>query len=152
MKPPEWYDVIRYHIVPPVFLVVFTGAVQYLALVGQGETNITWRLAASKALCNSFSWGCVALFSLWAILWLQLPAGQVYGPPTLFGHRPPYQVLCQGMISTPSYTGCLPNASTVLGIVHSLSILYCIGPCLHNEELHDLYSSPSIVRVIKQGG
>jgi hypothetical protein len=84
--------VVRYNIVPPLFLVVFTGAVQYLALVGQGETNITWRLAASKALGNSFSWACVGLFSLWAILWLQLPSGQVHGPPTLFGYRPPYQV------------------------------------------------------------
>jgi hypothetical protein len=92
MKPPEWHGVVRYHIVPPIFLVVFTGAVQYLALVGQGETNITWGLAASKALGNSFSWGCVGLFSLWAILWLQLPSGQVHGPPTLFGYRPPYQV------------------------------------------------------------
>jgi hypothetical protein len=92
MKPPEWYGVVRYHIVPPIFLVVFTGAVQYLALVGQGETNITWRLAASKALGNSFSWACVGLFSLWAILWLQLPSSQVHGPPTLFGYRPPYQV------------------------------------------------------------
>jgi hypothetical protein len=95
MKPPEWYDVIRYHIVPPVFVVVFTGAVQYLALVGQGETNITLRLAASKAMGNSFSWGCVALLSLWAILWLQLPASRVYGPPTLFGYSPPYQVQCK---------------------------------------------------------
>jgi hypothetical protein len=100
MKPPEWYDVIRYHIVPPIFLVVFTGAVQYLALVGQGEINVTWRLAASKALGNSFSWRCVGLFSLWAILWLKLPAGQVHGPPTLFGYRPPYQVLQQGTIPT----------------------------------------------------
>jgi hypothetical protein len=95
MKPPEWYGVLRYHIVPPIFLVVFTGAVQYLALVGQGETNITWRLAASKALGNSFSWACVGLFSLWAILWLQLPSSQVHGPPTLFGYRPPYQVGCK---------------------------------------------------------
>jgi hypothetical protein len=95
MKPPEWYDVVRYHIVPPVFLVVFTGAVQYLAHVGQGATNITWRLAASKALGNSFSWGCVGLFSLWAFFWLHVPSGQVHGPSTLFGYRPPYQVQCK---------------------------------------------------------
>ncbi|PSN39628.1 7-dehydrocholesterol reductase [Blattella germanica] len=78
-------------IVPPVFLVVFTGAVQYLALVGQGITDVTWRLAASKSFGNGFSWTCVGLFALWAILWLQLPSRQVYGPPTLSGYRPPYQ-------------------------------------------------------------
>ena len=95
MKPPEWYDVVRYHIVPPIFLVVFTGAVQYLAHVGQGATNITLRLVASKALGNSFSWGCVGLFSLWAFIWLQVPSGKVHGPSTLFGYRPPYQVQCK---------------------------------------------------------
>jgi len=95
MKPPEWYNVVRYHIVPPIFLVVFTGAVQYLAHVGQGATNITWSLVASKALGNSFSWGCVGLFSLWAFFWLQVPSGQVHGPSTLFGYRPPYQVQCK---------------------------------------------------------
>ena len=92
MKPPEWYDLARYNIVPPVFLVVFTGAVQYLALVGQGVPHVTWQLAATKSLGNSFSWACVGLFSLWAIIWLQLPSTQVYGPPTLSGYKPPYQV------------------------------------------------------------
>lgn len=104
MKPPEWYDVVRYHIVPPIFLVVFTGAVQYLAHVGQGATYITWRLAASKALGNSFSWGCVGLFSLWAFLWLQVPSAQIHGPSTLFGYRPPYQVQCKGQ-GSPSQIG-----------------------------------------------
>jgi hypothetical protein len=106
MKPPEWYDVVRYHIVPPVFLVVFTVAVQYLAHVGQEETTLTWRLAASTALGNSFSWGCVGLFSLWAVFWLQVPSGLVHGPSTLFGYRPPYQVRCkrQGPRDQVGYT------------------------------------------------
>lgn len=91
MKPPKWYDTVRYHVVPPIFLVVFTGAVEYLAHVGQGTTSISWGLAASKALGNSFSWGCVGLFSLWAVFWLHVPSGQVHGPSTLFGYRPPYQ-------------------------------------------------------------
>ncbi|XP_066999066.2 uncharacterized protein [Anabrus simplex] len=86
-----WYQVLHYHVVPPLFIVVFTGAVQYLALVGHGDTDITITLAASKALGNAFAWGVVAVFVSWAILWLKLPSRQVEGPPTLFGYKPQYQ-------------------------------------------------------------
>nr|CAD7456496.1 unnamed protein product [Timema tahoe] len=86
-----WYAVLRYHVTPPLFLVFFPGVVNFMALWGQGERDVTWGLAASKALGNSFSWAAVGVLVLWATVWLHVPARATLGPPTKFGYRPPYK-------------------------------------------------------------
>ncbi|KAK2720283.1 hypothetical protein QYM36_004233 [Artemia franciscana] len=80
------YDQLRYNVVPPVFVVFFTVATQYLAWKGNEEPN--FRL--SRALGNEFSWKFVGLFFLWAFLSLKVPSKIYKGPVTSFGYTPLY--------------------------------------------------------------
>ncbi|OXA58166.1 7-dehydrocholesterol reductase [Folsomia candida] len=80
-------DLINYHLVPPVFLIVFTVATQYLSYNGNPSRNFElWFV-----LGNSFGWKCIASLVAWALIWLWLPSKTFNGPTTSFGYTPVYQ-------------------------------------------------------------
>uniref|UniRef100_A0A0K8SIV7 7-dehydrocholesterol reductase n=2 Tax=Lygus hesperus TaxID=30085 RepID=A0A0K8SIV7_LYGHE len=83
------YDFIRYKLVPPVFIVVFTGLVQILALFGRGDA-LTAKSVASGFLGNVESWTIVTVFALWAFVWLKIPGPTTKGPASPTGYVPIY--------------------------------------------------------------
>lgn len=81
-------ELINYHVIPPVFLVFFTAAAQYLAHVGNPDKPFQ----LEYLLGNGFAWKCIGILFAWAIVWLRVPSKKFYGPVTSFGLRPEYQV------------------------------------------------------------
>lgn len=129
------WEYIRYNVVPPVFVVFFTIAVQFLAAWGRDEDTID----PSKALGNAYSWKAVLLFALWAFLWLKIPSKKYEGPPTLFGYKPVYSdngvlyywaslvgfFIIQARNSKFSAT-VFENMSEILGTLNIVAFLLCI--------------------------
>ena len=64
---PELWHRLHYEIVPPLFIVVFTFAVQILAYFGSADEGATWSLIGNK-----YSWTVVGILMLWAILSLKV--------------------------------------------------------------------------------
>jgi len=82
------YDLIRYNLVPPVFLLFFTGITQWLVAAGnkQKEFHVS-NLVSPGSL---FSWSVVSVFLLWSFLSLKVPAKTFLGPATPTGYVPVY--------------------------------------------------------------
>lgn len=79
---------INYHIIPPLFLLVFTPLAQVLAQIGNPSKPFQF----SFLLGNSFAWKLIFSVILWALIWLWIPSKKFYGPKTNFGFVPIYQV------------------------------------------------------------
>lgn len=90
---PFWYPdkTIRYHVIPPVFVIFFTAIVQYLVIVARGEEFAIGK-AYENIAGNSTSWKWVAFIILWATVSLKIPSKIAHGPETSFGYKPPYRV------------------------------------------------------------
>ena len=101
------YDLVRYNLVPPLFLVFFTGITQWL--VAAGIPNRWFRafrslviylflfshfrqfsLATLLSPGSFFSWTVVFIFLLWSFLSLKVPARIFKGPATPAGYIPAY--------------------------------------------------------------
>jgi len=85
----EWqrrYNVLRYHVIPPVFVVFFTFAVQLLLL----RANPTEAFTIDRIWGNCYSWKVVGVFMLWAAIFLWIPSNEYHGPVTNFGQVPVY--------------------------------------------------------------
>jgi hypothetical protein len=81
-------DLINYNIVPPVFIIFFTVATQYLSFNGNPTRQFeTWFIFG-----NSFAWKCIGSMISWALIWLWVPSKKFRGPITSFGYTPVYQV------------------------------------------------------------
>lgn len=83
---PGWYDVVRYHIVPPIFVLFFTLAVQLLLLRGNPTVPFQW----DRLLGNAYAWKVNGVFMLWAAVFLWIPSESYSGPATSFGYIPHY--------------------------------------------------------------
>jgi len=82
------YDLVRYNLVPPLFLVFFTGITQWL--VAAGIPNRQFSLATLLSPGSFFSWTVVFIFLLWSFLSLKVPARIFKGPATPAGYIPAY--------------------------------------------------------------
>lgn len=82
-------DFLNYHVIPPVFLVFFTIATQFLAQVGNPDKPFQFE----NIFGNCFAWKCIGILAGWAIFWLLVPGKKFHGPTTSFGLTPVYQVL-----------------------------------------------------------
>lgn len=87
-KKISTWELINYHVIPPVFLVFFTGAAQYLAHAGNPDKPFQ----SEYLLGNVFAWKCIGTLFAWALVWLWLPSKKFNGPTTSFGLTPVYQV------------------------------------------------------------
>ena len=76
-----YYDVVRYRVVPPIFLVVFTCLVQLLVVLG----NPGVVLSTSSLVGTPFAWKVVVVFYAYAFISLKVPAPKFLGPPTNTG-------------------------------------------------------------------
>lgn len=85
------YEYFKQKIVPPLFLVVFTASVQFLALFGRGET-ITWEAILSGLSGNLVAWRIVAVLFTWAYFWLIVARKETKGDPAPDGYIPKYKV------------------------------------------------------------
>ncbi|XP_049955599.1 uncharacterized protein LOC126471453 isoform X1 [Schistocerca serialis cubense] len=83
------YDIIRYHVAPPLLIVGFTCGVQLLVLVGAGQPA-TLSVALSRCWGNTFSWTAVILLLKCAALSLHAPGPSKYGPHSSDKSRPLY--------------------------------------------------------------
>ncbi len=79
------YSKLRYHIVPPAFLVFFTIAAQVLVRVGNPDSKIPLINVGSP-----FAWKVVFASYLWAYLSLIVPAKTFKGPRSPEGQVPVY--------------------------------------------------------------
>jgi len=84
-------NTFRYYVVPPIFLLFFTSIVQYLSVIGRGE-SLTWETAVANLSGNAAAWNWLVVVCLWAFYSLKVPSKTVLGPETPFGYRPTYQV------------------------------------------------------------
>lgn len=85
----EFYDLIRYQVVPPVFLVCFTFITQVLVVVGNPE--LTFSFWSLLSFGSPFAWKVVLSFYLWALLSMKVPGSKIFkGPPTPHGYVPVY--------------------------------------------------------------
>ena len=83
-----WYNVVRYHLVPPTFLIFFTVVTQWL--VAAGNPAKTFSVSSLLNLGSPFSWGLVLSFLAWSLLSLLIPSKQFRGPVTPVGYVPVY--------------------------------------------------------------
>ena len=76
-----FYDTIRYKIVPPVFLVVFTCLAQVLVVLGNPGARVSW----TNLLGSAFAWKLILAFYAYTFLSLKIPSATFMGPPTNTG-------------------------------------------------------------------
>lgn len=112
ISTPKWYDMLRERLVPPGFVVLFTFAVQYLAHRANSSVPFTW----DRIYGNSYSWTVLAIFLLWSLIFLHVPAPVFKGPQTSFGYVPLYtdNGFSYYIITTVTYVGLhyvYPNLS-----------------------------------------
>ncbi|KAF6212512.1 hypothetical protein GE061_013035 [Apolygus lucorum] len=86
----KFYDFIRYHLVPPIFIVLFTALVQIVAQFGRGNT-LTWYAISDGIVGDRTSWIVVLTFVFWAYLFLRTPGKTLKGPPSPTGYVPIYR-------------------------------------------------------------
>lgn len=99
------YDVLRYHIGPPLLMVSTTVGVQALALVGgDGTQNFS-------LLGSNYSWTVVLGLLVWALISLWIPGKEFLGPTTQFGYTPRYKA--NGFQFFFTFPGCLPCTPVV---------------------------------------
>jgi len=87
-KATKSSNFFNHHVVPPVFLIVFTIAAQVLTHVGNPNRPFQWWFLVG----DLFSWTCVFLLVAWAFFWLWVPSKVFEGPTTYFNLTPVYQV------------------------------------------------------------
>ena len=86
MKFSAAYDVFRYHLIPPSFLLVFTGLPQLLVFSGNPENAIpAWNLG------SPFAWKVVSVVFIWAYLSLIVDGETFEGPKSPEGQVPQYK-------------------------------------------------------------
>ena len=105
------YNILRYHVVPPLFVVIFTLAVQFLAhqanpsapfqfdrftsfiphpIIAIIMTTSFFGAFVFRIWGNWFSWKVVGIFMSWGALFLLIPCKVFKGPVTSFGYVPLY--------------------------------------------------------------
>lgn len=94
------YNKIRYEIVPPVFLVVFTALAQIL--VGIGNPDLGFSLFSLFSIGSVFAWKIVILFYLWAFISLKVrnPA-QVVGVSIILGGKSQFSFTVHSSLQRP---------------------------------------------------
>jgi len=88
MMNSDLYDLIRYQLVPPAFLLFFTVITQVLVVIANPTLEFTFTSLIS--LGSTFSWKVVAVFYFWAFLSLKVPSKIFKGPATPNGYVPLY--------------------------------------------------------------
>ncbi|CAG7668703.1 unnamed protein product [Allacma fusca] len=125
---------LSYHIVPPLFLIIFTSAAQYLAQAGNPDRKFqTWFI-----LGNCFAWKVVGSLLAWALLWLWIPSKKFPGPTTSFGYTPIYQANGElYYVGSLAMLGCVvyinptlcvsiyQNMGPILGVLNVLAFSLC---------------------------
>jgi len=82
------YDLLRYYVIPPLFVLFFTGTTQLLVAIAN-----PFRRTDISSLLNTgttFSWTVVAVFMVWTFLSLKVPSAIFDGPATPTGYVPRY--------------------------------------------------------------
>ena len=80
------WSILHYHVLPPLFILFFTSAVQFLVYLGDPSYQLDFTIFTG----NGYSWAAVTIFTTWAVLMLKIPAKSYYGPETADGTRPRY--------------------------------------------------------------
>ena len=88
----SFYDTLRYQIVPPVFLVFFTGITQVLVVLGNPKLTFEFGhiLGQFFNIGTPFAWRVVLFFYAWAFLSLKVPSKTFLGPAAPHGYVPVY--------------------------------------------------------------
>ena len=88
----SFYDILRYQIVPPVFLIFFTGITQVLVALGNPELPFKFShiLGQFFNFGTPFAWKIVLFFYAWAFLSLKVPSKTFLGPAAPHGYVPKY--------------------------------------------------------------
>ncbi len=110
------YDTLRYHVVPPVFLVVFTLLAQVLAVIGNPHCE-----ASVFNLGSAFAWKVVLAFYAWAFASLRIPSKKFEVMKTwflpldsadFFPFTPPPRVPSPTRASSPSTRPTAPSTTS----------------------------------------
>ena len=106
------YNLVRYSIVPPVFLLFFTLITQWL--VCAGSSSKTFSLSSFLNTGTVFSWTVVLVFLAWSFLSLKVPSKVFKGPATPVGYVPLYsangtQYYLVSLVAYLALVWCLPS-------------------------------------------
>jgi len=128
------YDVLRYNIVPPLFVVVFTFAGQLLLWMGNSSEDFT----IDRLWGNCYSWKMVSIFMLWAAIFLWIPSEKYEGPVTNFGQVPVYAAngFLYYLVTMVTYIGAhlfypdlsldvYNNMAHIVGTLNVLALTFC---------------------------
>jgi len=129
------YNVLRYQIVPPVFVVFFTFAVQLLNF----RANPTVPFTIDRILGNCYAWKMMGAFMLWAAIFLWIPSEKYQGPATNFGYVPVYSAngFMYYWVTMVTYVGLhffypdlsldvYNNMAHILGALNLLALTFCV--------------------------
>lgn len=84
-------NAFRYHVVPVVFVVGFTLAVQVLMIWAHGR-SVCVESVLENILGDKTSWAITLGFFIWAWLSIKISPSVYLGPETAFGFKPRYAV------------------------------------------------------------
>jgi len=84
----EFYELIRYQIVPPIFLLFFPISSQ--VLVALSNPSQSFSILTLFSLGTPFAWKVVLSFYAWGFISLKVPSKVFKGPPTPNGYVPLY--------------------------------------------------------------
>ncbi|CAG0893075.1 unnamed protein product [Cyprideis torosa] len=80
-------DFVRYHLVPPLFVVFFPIACQFLVVLPRDDGT---PIQLSHLMGNAFVWKCLLVLAIWSLFFLWIPSKKCYGSTTTYGETPEY--------------------------------------------------------------
>ncbi|KAK9498443.1 hypothetical protein O3M35_003080 [Rhynocoris fuscipes] len=144
------YEKFKLNIVPPIFLIVFTSSVQFLALFGKGEP-ITFNAIKTGLIGNFTALKIVFITFIWSYIFLIISSKETKGIEAPNGYVPTYKAngVSYYLITATTYLIChylWPNISTaiydnmpqILGIMNTIALLFCTYLFLKSDEGSDL--------------
>jgi len=140
------FDLINHHIIPPVFVVFFVIATQFLAWRG----NPSQPFELGFVVGNTFAWKVIGSIFLWAFLWLWCPSKKFHGSTTSFGYTPVYQangeiyyiasiaaVLLASYMNPQLCVDIYFNMGAILGGLNIVALCLCTYMLLHAKMKSD---------------
>ncbi|KAG4078624.1 hypothetical protein HA402_015214 [Bradysia odoriphaga] len=133
--PNNWIESVNHNIISPLFLLIFSVAVQYLSAAGNPDKPFQ----TSFLFGNLLAWKLIGAMIVWALVWMLIPSKVFYGPTTTFGYTPKYQangelyyfasMIAFGIVTYVSpqlWVSVYDNFGPILGGLNVLALALCL--------------------------
>ncbi|CAB3365471.1 Hypothetical predicted protein [Cloeon dipterum] len=137
-----WYKSLRYNVIPPIFVLIFTAAVQWLALLGDNPCPLDLE-QCPRLLGSVYAWILTCSYLLWVFVWLWIPDKKFKGPVSPEGEIPEYQdngfqfyvatciLFCALQFMNPLLSAIIvDNFPEILACLSIVALLLCVWLCI----------------------